>query len=465
MPLAGTLALSNFLNPAAGSSSRKVRPFTSVQLIFTFARSCERCLFQRSNSSKQRSHAEITRSESPGTSPDRLPSKRRRINPTTLFASNPSPPPSRQPSPDRIEPRLRFEGDGYDYRRPAMASRSQRQTATPAPNDVVDLTFDDSDDISTASEDSSLPQTSNPPSTRESRAARVAAWQQAAFRHHDRQESRRQLERERHVQIAQGEAELEVTGVAQPQHRLRGMPLTTLLHGRPTEQQRRESQPRAPPFDQRLQERSVIVLSESDEEESDFGLDEFDIPSDAETNDSNSIASIDSPEVQFIEERPIPQPRRPQAEIAADVAHMERGPGPFPLNMPHILRRGAELVFETMQQTVRNYNEGFLDRLDGVPRRNQPNEGGAMAVHMDYGRAAFAMGFDPFDRSSETPQVIQEPYKAPPAAKEGFTRTYGEDDVILCPMCGDELAIGKGDVKQQVWVVKQCGHVSDPVSS
>lgn len=65
-----------------------------------------------------------------------------------------------------------------------------------------------------------------------------------------------------------------------------------------------------------------------------------------------------------------------------------------------------------------------------------------------------------YERSSETPQAIQEPYKAPPAAKEGFIRTFKEESVVLCPMCGDELAIGEGVIKQQVWVVKACGHVS-----
>jgi len=124
-------------------------------------------------------------------------------------------------------------------------------------------------------------------------------------------------------------------------------------------------------------------------------------------------------------------------------------------------------MFGNMQNA---YNEVLLDRLDGIrPRGNdgrqdgdvQENEaGGNFVINLDYRQPAFALGgLDLFDRSSETPQIVQEPYKAPPAAKEGFTRTYEEEDVILCPMCGDELAIGKDDTKQQVWVVKQCGHV------
>jgi ribosomal protein L37AE/L43A len=31
---------------------------------------------------------------------------------------------------------------------------------------------------------------------------------------------------------------------------------------------------------------------------------------------------------------------------------------------------------------------------------------------------------------------------------------------VVCPNCGDELAVGKDEMKQQIWVVKSCGHVS-----
>jgi hypothetical protein len=202
----------------------------------------------------------------------------------------------------------------------------------------------------------------------------------------------------------------------------------------------------------------VIVLSDGDD--SDFDTDSDDFGSEelfrGEPNeyDSETVASaasvppMASPEVQFLEERRVPQPQRPQPAAA----------GHTTFALPLDLLRGTALMFGNMQNAVRDYNEGFLDRLDGVPRRHQTTEGGTLNITMDYARPGFAM-FDPFDRGSETPQVVQEPYKAPPVAKEGFTRTYKEEDVILCPMCGDELAIGKGDVKQQVWVVKACGHV------
>ncbi|KAJ9613555.1 hypothetical protein H2200_003497 [Cladophialophora chaetospira] len=409
MPPAGTLALSDFLNAAAGSSSRK------------------------------RSHAEITRSESRSPSPDHLPSKRRRISPATILNSNPSPPPTRHTSPDPFEPTVpRYAGDGYDYRRPVMATRSRRTTATPAPNDIVDLTADDSD-VSTASEDSPppSPRISRSASRHLSRPQRVAAWRQSATA----DQRRNELE-----QMIASSSTRRQHAEAEETRRRRD------TESQQRQERRQESQPRAPPFGRRGPEHSVIVLS--DEDESDFEIDSF--ASDLETTDSDSIASIASPEVQFIEERRIPQPQRPQAEIAQDVAQVGRGP--FGVRFPEIIRRGQQFVFG-IAPPARDYHEEILDRLDGVQRRNPGNEAGPMNVTMNYERAAFAMGFDPFDRSSETPQVVQEPYKAPPAAAEGFTRTFGEEDIILCPMCGDELAIGKGDVKQQVWVVKGCGHV------
>ncbi|PYI00666.1 hypothetical protein BO78DRAFT_424276 [Aspergillus sclerotiicarbonarius CBS 121057] len=49
-------------------------------------------------------------------------------------------------------------------------------------------------------------------------------------------------------------------------------------------------------------------------------------------------------------------------------------------------------------------------------------------------------------------------YKPPSPPPEGFTRNIEENDVVICPNCDMELGIGD-EVKQQIWVVKQCGHV------
>ena len=51
-------------------------------------------------------------------------------------------------------------------------------------------------------------------------------------------------------------------------------------------------------------------------------------------------------------------------------------------------------------------------------------------------------------------------YKAPPPPKPGFTRSPKEEQVIVCPNCDQELAVGENEVQRQVWVSKGCGHVS-----
>jgi len=125
----------------------------------------------------------------------------------------------------------------------------------------------------------------------------------------------------------------------------------------------------------------------------------------------------------------------------------------------------------SVQAIPNGYEEVLLDRIDGIrtqlanglPDGNDAGEDGRdeFAIALNYTQPGFALGgtLEIIDRSSETPQVTQEPYKGPPPAKEGFTRTFGEDDILVCPMCGDELSTGKDDAKQQVWVIKQCGHV------
>ncbi|PYI26952.1 hypothetical protein BP00DRAFT_37631 [Aspergillus indologenus CBS 114.80] len=49
-------------------------------------------------------------------------------------------------------------------------------------------------------------------------------------------------------------------------------------------------------------------------------------------------------------------------------------------------------------------------------------------------------------------------YKPPSPPPDGFTRTLEEDDVVVCPNCDGELGVGD-EIRQQIWVAKQCGHV------
>ena len=80
-------------------------------------------------------------------------------------------------------------------------------------------------------------------------------------------------------------------------------------------------------------------------------------------------------------------------------------------------------------------------------------------IAMDYGAPAFVIE----DPGTDEPAV--EDYKPPTAARQGFTKDIEEDgDVLVCCACEDELAAADDEVKQQVWVVKKCGHVSIPES-
>lgn len=79
---------------------------------------------------------------------------------------------------------------------------------------------------------------------------------------------------------------------------------------------------------------------------------------------------------------------------------------------------------------------------------------GAMPTMMNYVDPGFDMGIIGGNRPA-TPK-----YEPPEPPAPGFTRNPAEDEVVVCPNCGDELAIGETEKKQEVWVIKKCGHVS-----
>lgn len=83
------------------------------------------------------------------------------------------------------------------------------------------------------------------------------------------------------------------------------------------------------------------------------------------------------------------------------------------------------------------------------PHRRTRNQD--LPVMMDYHTVGFGMGTEP--RRTPTPK-----YEPPPPAPEGFTRSPEDDQELVCPNCGDELATGADEEKRQVWIVKNCGH-------
>lgn len=85
----------------------------------------------------------------------------------------------------------------------------------------------------------------------------------------------------------------------------------------------------------------------------------------------------------------------------------------------------------------------------------RPRAAPIINIGMDYGLVGFDLGFGAAPPRPPTPK-----YDPPPPAEKGFTRSPEENEEVVCPNCGDELALGSGEVKQQVYVVKSCGHVS-----
>lgn len=238
---------------------------------------------------------------------------------------------------------------------------------------------------------------------------------------------------------------------------------------------RSERGSRAPRLPTQPQEEIHEVIDLSDD--SDFHIQEFD-EAIAERRDRRPtpFEPSSSPEVEIVHERPAPSNRRrvnserPDGydqnrlpPIASPPLPMERGPFGY---FPEIIRRSTQLILGNIgnmhapwvdhRESLRQINERGRQRQD---LHNESRDD--FVINLDYRQPAFALGgFEMQQRASETPQVVQEPYKAPTPAKEGFIRTFTEESVVLCPMCGDELATGDNDTKQQVWVVKVCGHVS-----
>ncbi len=101
---------------------------------------------------------------------------------------------------------------------------------------------------------------------------------------------------------------------------------------------------------------------------------------------------------------------------------------------------------------------------NAAPRLGNAAAIGPGAIMMDFAATGFDMGLAGGSRPP-TPR-----YSPPPEPNSGFTRSPAEDDVVVCPNCGDELAVASTDrsteereVKQEIWVIKGCGHVRTPV--
>lgn len=181
-------------------------------------------------------------------------------------------------------------------------------------------------------------------------------------------------------------------------------------------------------------------------------------PAPANASDATVRNAPSSPEVEFLSSRRLPAPQQP--------ASNSRSPD-FDFT--------TDDDFEIVEGGTRRRWEQNIRRSLGIGTMPAlaPRAGGAnLAIvhgfqfddmrlggldfnfpHLEYGNVGFR-----FERDrSETPPPD---YNPPPPAPKGFTRSPDEDEVLLCPNCGDELCTGDSDLKKQVWVIRSCGHVS-----
>ena len=194
-----------------------------------------------------------------------------------------------------------------------------------------------------------------------------------------------------------------------------------------------------------------------------------------------------SSDIEFLSERAAP--RRPVLPVTREIDRRLRTP-------PELRRANAQTFTESLRNPLAHFwNRGTLPRapgmgpFTGVGLIDQVNRimGGAFPGHripepldmatyddidvlggdyddiqMDYGAPAFEI-IDP--GLADRQEANGDNYKAPKAAREGFTRDiHEEEDALLCAACDEELAVGEdeNDIKAQVWVSKRCGHVSPP---
>ncbi|KAI9793846.1 MAG: hypothetical protein M1816_007098 [Peltula sp. TS41687] len=185
-----------------------------------------------------------------------------------------------------------------------------------------------------------------------------------------------------------------------------------------------------------------------------------------------------SPEVQFTYSRPAPH--RP-----AIPPPPSRYPGPA---MPVELRPnragswdflfgggptsgGMSSVGALGPLHVRRYHE-MLNARSGIPppqRTGFTRRGHHSHQGVPFGSAVQFGGFIPTGMnpnftmphlSYEEPSLREPPprYDPPEPARQGFTRSPKEGDMVVCPNCDDELGTGDTEEKRSVWFVKACGH-------
>jgi hypothetical protein len=174
----------------------------------------------------------------------------------------------------------------------------------------------------------------------------------------------------------------------------------------------------------------------------------------------------DGDDVQFVREQPLSEHERRARQHAARHAELDRviavlgqdrhDYGRFTHLREEIDRANAHI--ERAQEAMRRGGPVPPPRLRRANhiRMGVGAPGLFIAPVLNFGAVGFELGMG----GNRAPEPAPPTYEAPPAAPEGFTRSPEEDDVLVCPNCDSELCKGDNDVKKQVWIAKQCGHVS-----
>ncbi|KAJ9637690.1 hypothetical protein H2199_007180 [Coniosporium tulheliwenetii] len=188
-----------------------------------------------------------------------------------------------------------------------------------------------------------------------------------------------------------------------------------------------------------------------------------------------------SPEIEFVSARRLSAPQRrpddPQRPIDLDLIDNDfeiiserpatpgngaNGPPPadsgFPLRVAGLggvaaYRRELAQRTQALHVQLRGAEARLRWAIEEVNNRERQFGGAAfVAPQLDFMGVGFDMGLE--RERSASPIIV-----TPPPPAEGFTRSPVEGDVLVCPNCGDELALGREALKRQVWIIRACGHV------
>ncbi|KAF1933289.1 uncharacterized protein M421DRAFT_712 [Didymella exigua CBS 183.55] len=175
----------------------------------------------------------------------------------------------------------------------------------------------------------------------------------------------------------------------------------------------------------------------------------------------------DGDDVQFVQERPLTEQERRARQHAARHAELDRVIAVLGethndrYSFAH-LRGEIDRANAHIHHLAENMRHGGPQPPPRFRRGNHIRMGVAggggggifVAPNLNFGMVGFDLGY-----GGARPEPPPPTYEAPPPALVGFTRSPEENDVLVCPNCDSELCKGDDDVKKQVWIAKQCGHI------